>query len=309
MKYKSGEKFCGKCGEIVEFNDDKKQEENIQNHSSKNKKIFILPIIIIVILAIVIAVVFYLFFNKQITDEYLIQHVKQNGFEQFDDFNLKILAIKDIEYDNFDKLVLNRMTITDQGTKVNYVGILLVNRKEDNVMSFTTNNSFNYLLKGLCNNRPNTVDTVATICAKYLQENGTEMFNNISSAQFKSLIKELSNIVPISESRNYVTAEMQNLNSSLNATLLFEKESAFVKYIAFYEQVSKYNWPVAENIAQYYYKTNRKTYYNLELIYGPAYTMVNQYTVYSTETGDINNFKEVGSYTSLETARNKLNVD
>ena len=115
-----GEKFCGKCGTEVK----------------KFKIKIVIAISIVVLLAIggIIGGVYYN--NTVITDEFLTENFKQNGFEQFDNVNVTTLAVKDIIYNDFNKLVVANIDITNNGSKISRTGILLVNKKEKKVDSF-----------------------------------------------------------------------------------------------------------------------------------------------------------------------------
>lgn len=309
-----GDKFCGKCGNKLKK--DKK-------HKIKN---LIIIFSIIIVLVVVIVVTLYLYGKNikignitiknpttefGITEKYLTKDLKEKGFEQFDDANVKILAITDIEYNNFNKLVLAKITATNNGIKLSNVGILLINRKNNIVDSFTINNNLIFLLNGLCNNSNNAKD-IAPICAKYIKNYGTEILSNNDNDNFKKLVKEISNIVDVKQARNYVKEEYQkNYNGGLQYNLLFEKDSALIKYIAFYTETLQYNssYPIDERMYKYLAKdySNRKNLNALEYAYGPAYTSVKQYEVWGFSKNS--DTKVVGTYKTLEAAKSKLNVE
>ena len=120
-----GEKFCGKCG----------------NKVIRKTKIKIFIVIFAIIISIVVGNLGILYFygkdikvgkitinnpipNLGITNRYLTNNFKESGFDQFDDVDVKILAITDIEYNNFSKLVLANATTTLNGEKHSSVGLL-----------------------------------------------------------------------------------------------------------------------------------------------------------------------------------------
>ena len=321
-----GEKFCGKCG------------KRLKNKKGLNKKSIVFTIIFVVLLGLGGAYGLYLYGKDivigeikinnimsdiGITDEYMTKKLKEKGFEQFDDAKVKILAIEDIEYNNFNKLAIAKHTITNNGVTTSLTGISLINRKEDIVESFDTNMNIIYLLNGLSNEESSKAQEIASICAKYVQEKGIEFFDYRDSLAFKRFVKELSDTLGIEKSRRYVnngfgkTVQQQGIN--LDYTLLFDKESALVKYIAYYETRLQYNTNYPFNERQYKYFSNdysyRDTLNSLEYVYGPAYELVKEYVVYDMSGYEkVTNEEEfektkVGAYKSLNDAKTDLNVD
>lgn len=304
-----GEKFCGKCGtEVKKF---------------KIKKYQIIVAISIVVLLAIVGIIGAVYYNNTvITDDFLTENFKQNGFEQFENVNVKALAIKDITYDGYNKLVVANVDVTINGVNMQNTGILLVNKKENKVEGLTTNTVLSYLIKGIANsNTKETSPQIAAICVKYIQNKGTDCFNNIESEDFKSLMKEIGDIVGIEKSRNFIKTEyakvVSNANINLDYTLLFEKDSALIKYIAFYETSVEFNpkYPMSEKtyklaFGDYSDKSSRQT---LEYLYGPPYITVKKYNVYTINTSSSNEQEfedtKVGSYNTLEEAEEQLNVE
>lgn len=300
-----GEKFCGKCGTEVK----------------KFKIKIVIAISIVVLLAIggIIGGVYYN--NTVITDEFLTENFKQNGFEQFDNVNVTTLAVKDIIYNDFNKLVVANIDITNNGSKISRTGILLVNKKEKKVDSFTINNTLLYLLKGVANsNTEETSPKIAEICVKYIQDKGTDCFNSTSD-NFKNLVKDIGDIVGTEKSRDFIRTEYakvaSNANINLDYTILFEKNSALIKYIAFYETSVEFNpkYPMDEKTYKLAFGdySDRSSRQALEYLYGPPYITVKKYDVYEigTESSNEQEFEDtkVGSYETLEEAKEQLNVE
>ena len=121
-----GEKFCGKCGtEIKKF---------------KVKKYQVVIAISIVVLLTIGGIIGAIYYNNTvITDDFLTENFEQNGFEQFDNVNVKALAIKDITYNGYNKLVVANVDVTINGVNMQNTGILLVNKKENKVEGITAN--------------------------------------------------------------------------------------------------------------------------------------------------------------------------
>lgn len=260
--------------------------------------------------------------NTTITDEYIVKYLKEEkGFEQFDDVSIKILATEDIDYNNLNKLVINNMTISKNGNTFSQVGILLINRKNNQVESSTISNNLSYILNSLVFNSSKAQE-VARVSAKYIQNNGIEILNSSDTENFRNYIKEISNIIGVEKARKSVNEETLKLyksnNMSVQPTNLFEKDSAFVKYIAFYETKMEFNssYPMSESqyelMQQYGGSNSKSSLRSLQELFGPAYKLVNKYTVYETKKyTDEKEFEKnkVGTYNSLDNARKKLNVD
>lgn len=306
-----GEKFCGKCGTKTKLDIEKK---------TKIKYIKISVIIVCIIAIFGVSGKIY-YDNTTITDEYIVKYLKEEkGFEQFDDVSIKILATEDIDYNNLNKLVINNMTISKNGNTFSQVGILLINRKNNQVESFTISNNLSYILNSLVFNSSKAQE-VARVSAKYIQNNGIEILNSSDTENFRNYIKEISNIIGVEEARKSVNEETLKLyksnNMSVQVTNLFEKESAFVKYVAFYETKMEFNssYPISESeykLMEQYSSNSNGFFRSLQELYGPAYKLVNKYTVYETKKyTDEKEFEKnkVGTYNSLDNARKKLNVD
>ena len=303
-----GEKFCGKCG------------TKVKNFKIKKYQI-VIAISIVILLAIggVIGGAYYN--NTVITDEFLTENFKQNGFDQFDSVNITTLAVKDITYNDYNKLVVANIDMTNNGSKIPMTSILLVNKKENKVEGFKINLSLLYLLKGIANsNTAECPSKIAEICVKYIQNKGTDCFNN-SSDDFKNLVKEIGDIVGTEKSRNFIKMEYakvaSNANISLDYTILFEKNSALIKYIAFYETSVEFNpkYPMDEKTYKLAFGdySDRSSRQALEYLYGPPYITVKKYDVYEigTESSNEQEFEDtkVGSYETLEEAKEQLNVE
>lgn len=310
-----GEKFCGKCGTKTKLDIEKK------TNIFKIKYIKISVIIVCIIAIIGVSGKIY-YDNTTITDEYIVKYLKEEkGFEQFDDVSIKILATEDIDYNNLNKLVINNMTISKNGNTFSQVGILLINRKNNQVESSTISNNLSYILNSLVFNSSKAQE-VARVSAKYIQNNGIEMLNSSDTENFRNYIKEISNIIGVEKARKSVNEETLKLyksnNMSVQPTNLFEKDSAFVKYIAFYETKMEFNssYPMSESqyelMQQYGGSNSKSSLRSLQELFGPAYKLVNKYTVYETKKyTDEKEFEKnkVGTYNSLDNARKKLNVD
>lgn len=307
-KIEENQKACGECGNKV---------------VSKKNKILIISVIAVIIVVIAVLIGLRLYgknikvgnitvenplVNLEITDEWLTNNFKKNGFEQFEDVNVKIINIIDIDYNNFNKLILSEVTVTDKGTTKSEVGIVLANKKEDKVEGFTTNNNLTWILASLKNSNKNKSKEVLDICAKYIQSYGTEIFNDTENEIFGELVKETSNIIGIKEAREYVNNEFKKLsNTDSYYTLLFEKGSARIKYIAFYEEKLQFNpkWSISEQMYKYFsssykYKDTIETY---KFVYGEPYVMVGQYEIWTLSQ------EVVGTYKSLEFVKTQYNVE
>lgn len=316
----NGDKFCGKCGTKVQ---EKVVTENDKTSSRKikikfNNKIVIITIVILLVVGIG-GTIYYN--NTVINDKYLTEDYKKRFSSQFDNIEVEALDVEDINYKKFNKLVLEKVTLQKDNKEVSNVGLVLVNRKENAIEGFKINNNLIEIFNGVANNDRSKVKDITKLSAKYIQMVGTEIFQQRDSGDFKNLLKEYANIIGIKECKQYVKTEFakQVGNSNLQYTLLFEKQTPYVKYIAFYESNTKYNskYPFDEKTynylkSQYSYK---KTIDTLEYLYGPAYKVVNEYNVYkingnsTNDTEEFENTSKIDSYSSLDDAKKELDVE
>lgn len=307
-KIEENQKACEECG---------------NKGVSKKNKILIISVIAVIIVVIAVLIGLRLYgknikvgnitvenpmINLEITDEWLTNKFKENGFDQFESVNVKIIDIKDIDYNNFDKLILLKVTVKNNGTTETKVGIELANKKEDKIEGVTINNNLIWILSSLKNSNKNKSEEVLDTCSKYIQAYGTGIFNDRENEMFGELTKEISNIIGIKKARECVNNEFMKLpNADSDCILLFEKESALVKYIAFYEEKLQFNpkWSISEQMYKYFlssykYKDTIATY---KLIYGEPYVMVGQYVIADSSQN------VVGTYRSLEFVKTQYNVE
>lgn len=315
------DRFCGKCGNKVneEAINEKMKTNKVSSKSpikiKLNYAVLVVAIITILLIGGILGGIYYK--NTIISEAYLTSKFKENGFSQFDDVNVQILDIEDIYYKNFNKLVLAKSIVTNNNVEISNVGFLLVNKKENNVESFTINNQLMLLLNGVAENNISKVQEITKVSARYIQMSGTDIFQRNETDDFRNLINEYSTIIGLKESKDYIKKGFaKQTNENLDYTLLFEKQSPIIKYIAFYETTTKYNtnYPCDEKMYQYFKKdySHRDSINALEYVYGPAYITVQEYTVY--EIGEVKNAQDfekmkVGSYSTLEKAKASLNVE
>lgn len=314
----NGDKFCGKCGtkvqEKVVIEDNKTSGRKIK--IKFNNKIVIITIVILLVVGIG-GTIYYN--NTVINDKYLTEDYKKRFSSQFDNIEVEALDVEDISYKNFNKLVLEKVTLQKDNKEVSNVGLVLVNRKENSIEGFTINNNLIEIFNGVANNDRSKVKDITKLSAKYIQMVGTDIFQQRDSDDFKNLLKEYANIIGIKECKQYVKTEFakQVGNSNLQYTLLFEKQSPMTKYIAFYETNTQYNsqYPIDENSYKYLSKqySYRDTLAAFEYAFGPAYKTVKEYNVYPIFE-KIDNAEEfekskVGSYSSLNDAKKELDVE
>lgn len=278
-KLSEDEKFCSKCGYKIELHKQNKEDNN------KIKKVFIVLTPILTIILLIVAILGRLYFYRKdvkigsiiienpmsyigITDEYITNIYKMSYEISEYDCNTKILAIKNIDYKNFDKLAFIEILYNDKST----MALALIDTNNDNLQGFNTDYNINCLLDGIYNNNPAKANEFIKISVKYIENCGIEVFSNYETQDYKNLIKDISNIIEVERSREYVTSELKKMDQEqgmeYDYILLFEKESAFIKYLAIYVN--------------------------------------GEYILYEMkDTGDI----KVGAYKTLEEARENLNVD
>lgn len=312
----NGEKFCGKCGNsIVNIEKEYKKEENKNTKNFFNNKFRIFIIILLIICGIGIGIMCYK--NSQITDTYITQkYVQKNNLSQSNKLKVKILNITSINYKNFNKITLAKFISNDENSSL--TGIILVNKKEDNVEFVTINPTMLWVISGIGENEPEKAKEINKTIAEYIQNYGTETVSDLSSENFKSLMKKYSDIIGNEKCKDYIKKSFSTYsNTNLNYTLLFEKGTPIVKYIAFYENTMQYNssYPIDERTYKYLSKdySGKKTLNAFEYAYGPAYKMVQQYNVYpingTTQTAQQLENSKIGSYSSLDKPKEKFNVE
>lgn len=316
-----GEKFCGKCGNKIDniekeeskvVNTEKETTEKVNSKNNKNSRFKFFIIIIIIICVISIGNIYYN--NTSINDTYLTK--KYINISQSNNVKVKILNIANINYKDFNKIVFAKFIYENQNN--NLSGLMLVNKKEDKVECVTINSTMLWLLSGIAESEPEKVKDINNTIAEYIQNYGTESVNDLSSDNFKSLMKKYADIIGNEKCKNYIkTAFSRYSNTTLNYTILFEKGTPIIKYIAFYEDTIQYNtnYPIDERTYKYLSKdySNKKTLNAFEYAYGPAYKTVQQYSLYP-----INSFyktaqefenSKIGSYSSLDKPKEKFNVE
>lgn len=304
-----GEKYCGKCGTKV-------QSEACKKNEPIKIKLTHLIIVLVIIAILTTAGIFVysnfdnivkMFSGNEVDNEYIEEILMSGpGGGYFIEDSTKILAKTELLYQNYDKLVIYTASITDNlGTTTSGIGAIILNKEENTFYTIEINSIIYSVLEGLYGNGNYTkIEELTRILAQYIQKYGPDVMT-YGQTGFSELCKEIANSVGTEKARKYVNDSFKASNTtSLNPTMLYEKNSIEAKYIAYYQQTTKYNWDVSESIANYWYKTNRSTYYNYELIYGPAYSTVYEYEVVSISTQ-----KVVGNYSTLEKAKSSLNVE
>lgn len=244
-----------------------------------------------------------------ITDEYLTNHFTQNGFDQFDSYKVHKIVDTDIAYQGYNKLVLTTVEIKNNGVTYQRAGLLLVNRQKDIVNGFTINNNIAYILYGICK-EPCDHEKAVKICAKYISENGIEIFANNSEV---AMINELTDIISIRTARKYVEEyfkkEVTNkIEITTEYTLLYTKGTAVVSYIAFKETGLKFNsaYPIDERMYNYFKNSysHRDTLNSLQYVYGNPYILKTEYSYMKVGDSSVQ-----GTRDSLNEIKKLLNVE
>ena len=94
--------------------------------------------------------------------------------------------------------------VTNNNVEISNVGFLLVNKKENNVESFTINNQLMLLLNGVAENNISKVQEITKVSARYIQMSGTDIFQRNETDDFRNLINEYSTIIGLKESKDYI---------------------------------------------------------------------------------------------------------
>ena len=294
--------------------------EKIKNSKkvAKHGKSILIIIIILAIIVSISSLAFYLYEDDikignititnplGITDEYLTKNFKDNGYDQFDSCKVHKLAVADIDYKGYNKLVFAALKLKNNGVTLEMPGLLLVNRKKNEIEGITINNNVLYILDGIYKEKVDYQKAV-NIAAVNIESHGAEVFNGISN---EKMIKELTEIISLKKARSYVESDFRKYanSTSLEYTLLYKKGTAIVKYIAFKETVQAYNssYPMDENTYKYFkgsYKYS-DTLNTFQYVYGPPYVTKTQYSVL-----DVYDKTEIGAKDTLSQVKKWLNVE
>lgn len=309
-----GANFCGKCGVKI--------KRNI-------KKIVINMCIILSILTLFTLISLYIYgkdlkvgeikINNPmgdlgITNEFIIKNLYE-GYENIDkeSLNLEIIEIEDIEFENFNKIVLASSKAISQEKSDKHTGILLINKKENKIKDVLITNEIQWLIEGIYNNEKSKLSELTELIAKIISSKGTEVLSS-SSNDYKNAMKEITSFIGIENSKQYIKQNFQKLSQDYERTVgtkiipLFEKESAIIKYYAIYEKSLQFNsrYPIDERMYKYFSNdySYRSTLNALEYAYGPAYETVEQYSIYENVYETATNH-----YKTLDEAKKHLNVE
>lgn len=277
----------------------------------KIKKYQIVIVIIIVILLAIAGIIWRIYYNKvTITDECINQYFRENVAEEedFQNSNANIIGISDIQYNNYNKLVLVNLNENNQSPKTYLV---LANKKENDFKYIHTSGEMLCLLNGVSNsNVSNNVPKVLEISCKYIENKGIDFFLDGKSEDYKNLFNEITAIDGINKCRQYIKNMIEPLvDNEVEYIVLFEKGTAIVKYMADYEETLEFNskYPMTEGSYELMEKYGSSgNLRSLKEIYGPPYIVVKKYNIYSMETTET---ERVGSYDTLEKAKKQLNVE
>ena len=157
--------------------------------------------------------------------------------------------------------------------------LILVNTTDGVAKALPTKLYVWSMLEGLYQDNTNP-NVLVQFFANCYNEYGEDAFNNVLGTGYGKVVEGLCKIGSIKKSREYVVSSLIN-ETGADVVVLFKERSPELSCVVTTTQSERYNWTsVPENIARYYYNTDRSTYYALELNLGPAYSLVTQYVAH-----------------------------
>lgn len=156
--------------------------------------------------------------------------------------------------------------------------LILVNTTDGSAAILPTKLYVQCIFEGLYHDGTDPETLVQTLADCYT-EYGEDAFHNTFGVGYSALLDGICQLGTLKQCRQYVLSAMVNGTEN---DVLFKKGSPKLACVVTTTEGMKYNWTsVPENIANYYYKTDRSTYYAMELNLGPAYSSVTQYVAYT----------------------------
>lgn len=188
--------------------------------------------------------------------------------------------------------------------------LILVNSAERSASVLPTKLYVQCVFEGLYQDGIDPERLVQTIADCYT-EYGEDAFLNVSGVGYGTLLDGICQLGTLKQCRQYVLSAMVN---GTEDDVLFVKGSPRLACVVTTTEGQKYNWSsVPENLAKYYYNTDRSTYYALELNLGPAYSSVKKYAAYPVlidrDTEELTVSEKEKVFSSMSEMKKALNAE
>lgn len=285
-------------------------EKNTNPNGNKRIKtiaISIGTVLFVIVVVLSIVGIIYSMSTEAFLNRYFKKEFKKNGYS---DLKIKVYGEVNVDYQEYNKLTINALTVKKDNKKATRVGIALSNSKKNMATGVTIDMTLNHLLNGLyLLNKKDTLKKATEICAKYIEQYGMSVFANKDDSNFKRLLDEIASIEGIKVSREGIEKSFKQETSAYTGVyyLLYDKNSAFIRYICTYDEQLAFNdkYPMDEKTYKYIASSysNRQAINTMQYVYGDPYTYQKVYTVYSN-TGEF-----ISTYKSLSTLKSELNVE
>lgn len=240
-----------------------------------------------------------------LTDKKLRKLLKNNGYDYE---SAKIETILDLKngIEGLEDSDQNKLVLINYDS---YYGLAVINAETDMVavpaFGYTPMNVVQQKIFGMVKDT-NIKD--AEILKNYIEQYG---INGLTEKEYaEEYLREITGtngLIPTEYAQDIISnSTMQifpSINSNDEVTVLFEENSAVPMYYATQSSQLVYNWNgiFAESVYEVWKASvDRETQQLTEAIYGPPYVFK---TVWAVVDSDLN---EVGTYKSLEDAKNKL---
>lgn len=243
---------------------------------------------------------------NKLTDRSLKKMLEQNEdiASVVDVSSVNIAAMEDLDFDEYDELILINGKLISQNSEVYYP--IFANTEEDRVKSVYFEAPFSMLMSYITYQNENTNIQVFNKMAEYIKNYGIDYFSSEeNAANFMNDITINNNIIDIKTARTAIFDQfvISAGKSSEDVEVFFEKGTAIPKYLSVKGFATRTN-PNWGSLGGYGHLLDRSSQNELASIFGPEYVQQEVWQTSSLSTGSI-----VGNFDTIDEIKNSFNVD